>query len=120
MGKRILITDDALFMRMTLRNIVAEAGYEVAGEAKTGREAVEMYAQLKPDVVLMDITMPDMDGITALKSIRQSDPNANVVMCTAMGQKQLVIEAVRAGAKDYIVKPFENQRVLDSLAKVVG
>lgn len=120
MAKRVLITDDALFMRTTLKNIVSQNGYEVVGEASNGREAVDMYGKLKPDVVLMDITMPEMDGLTALKTIRSSDPGANIVMCTAMGQKELVIEAVQAGAKDFIVKPFQPERVLQSLEKALG
>lgn len=120
MAKRILITDDALFMRVTLRNIVTENGYDVAGEASNGREAVELYRRLSPDLVLMDITMPEMDGIAALKAIRAADPAANVVMCSAMGQKELVIEAVQAGAKDFIVKPFQPDRVVGSLTKILG
>ncbi|MEI6512082.1 MAG: response regulator [bacterium] len=120
MPKRILISDDALFMRVTLKNILSQNGYEVAGEAANGREAVELYNKLKPDLVMMDITMPEMDGISALKGIRSADPNANVIMCTAMGQKNLVMEAVQAGAKDYIVKPFQPDRVLGSIRKVLG
>lgn len=120
MSKKILITDDALFMRVTLKNILVANGYEIAGEATNGQEAVEKYAAVKPDLVLMDITMPIMDGISATKAIKTNDPSANVIMCTAMGQKNMVIEAIQAGAKDFIVKPFQPDRVLDSIKKLIG
>jgi two-component system chemotaxis response regulator CheY len=120
MPKRILITDDALFMRVTLKNILTSNGYEVVGEATNGQEAVEKYATQHPDLVLMDITMPIMNGIAACRAIKDSDPNAKVVMCTAMGQKSMVIEAIQAGAKDFIVKPFQPDRVLDSIKKLIG
>jgi two-component system chemotaxis response regulator CheY len=120
MAKRILITDDALFMRVTLKNILVANGYEVTAEATNGQEAVEKYASHKPDLVLMDITMPIMDGITATRTIKEADPAANVVMCTAMGQKNMVIEALQAGAKDFIVKPFQPDRVLQSIKKLIG
>lgn len=118
MAKRILITDDAMFMRVTLKNILSQNGYEICGEAQNGVEAVKMYEDLKPDIVIMDITMPEMDGIQALKEIIALDANANVVMCTAMGQKRMVVEAIQAGAKDFIVKPFEPERVLEALGKL--
>lgn len=117
MAKRILITDDALFMRVTLKNILTQNGFEVVGEASNGREAVQLYEQLKPDVVFMDVTMPEMDGLAALKAIRAADPNARVVMCTAMGQKQVVLEAIQHGAKDFIVKPFQPERILEAVQK---
>src|ERR1700734_1124295 len=120
MSKKILITNDALFMRVTLKNILSSNGYEVVAEAANGQEAIQKYAAYHPDAVLMDITMPIMDGITATKAIREQDPNAKVVMCTAMGQKSMVIEAIQAGAKDFIVKPFQPDRVLDSLQKLLG
>ena len=120
MAKRILITDDALFMRVTLKNILTQNGYEVVGEAANGAESVELYRQLRPDVVTMDITMPEMDGISALKEIRSMDPSANVVMCTAMGQKNMVVEAIQAGARDFIVKPFQPDRVLEALGKAAA
>jgi len=120
MAKRILITDDALFMRVTLKKILTENGYEVVGEAANGQEAVDLFQSLKPDVVTMDITMPEMDGLEALKAIRALDPAANVVMCTAMGQKNMVVEAIQAGAKDFIVKPFQPERVLEAMAKVAA
>jgi two-component system chemotaxis response regulator CheY len=120
MAKRILITDDALFMRVTLKNILTQNGYEVVGEAANGVESVEMYKRLKPDVVTMDITMPEMDGLQALKEIRLHDPAANVVMCTAMGQKSMVVDAIQAGAKDFIVKPFQPDRVLEAMSKLAA
>ncbi len=117
MPTRILITDDALFMRVTLRRILTENGYEIVGEAENGADAIAMYAQLKPDLVTMDITMPEMDGITALRAIRELDCDATVLMCTAMSQKNLVIEAMAAGAKDFLLKPYHRDRVLESVAK---
>lgn len=120
MAKRILITDDALFMRVTLKNILTQAGYEVVGEASNGMESVQLYKQLTPDVVTMDITMPEMDGLAALKEIKSHDPNARVIMCTAMGQKNMVVEAIQAGAKDFIVKPFQPDRVLEAVSKAAA
>ncbi|AJC72962.1 MULTISPECIES: chemotaxis protein CheY [Pseudothermotoga] len=118
MAKRVLIVDDAAFMRMLLKDIITKAGYEVAGEAANGVEAVEKYKELKPDVVTMDITMPEMDGITAIKKIREIDPNAKIIVCSAMGQQAMVIEAIQAGAKDFIVKPFQHSRVIEALQKL--
>jgi len=118
MAKKVLIVDDAAFMRMLLRDIITKAGYEVAGEAANGVEAVEKYRELKPDVVTMDITMPEMDGIQAIKKIREIDPGAKIIVCSAMGQQSMVIEAIQAGAKDFIVKPFQHSRVVEALAKV--
>ena len=120
MAKRILITDDALYMRVTLKNILTQHGYEVVGEAENGIEAVKLYSELKPDLVTMDITMPEMDGIEALKQIRAADGNANVVMCTAMAQKGMVVEAIQAGAKDFIVKPFQPERVIEAVEKLLA
>lgn len=120
MAKRVLITDDALFMRVTLKNILEKSGYEIAGEAANGRESVEMYQKVKPDLVTMDITMPEMDGISAVKEIKKHDPQASVIMCTAMGQKQMVMEAVAAGAKDFIVKPFQPEKVIEAIQKIIG
>lgn len=120
MAKRILITDDALFMRVTLRNILTKSGYEIAGEASNGLESVELYRSVQPDLVTMDITMPEMDGISAVRHIRQFDPDAKIIMCTAMGQKNMVMEAVAAGAKDFIVKPFQPEKVLESVQKQIG
>ncbi len=120
MGKKILIVDDAAFMRMLLKDIVTKAGFEVVGEASNGKEAVEKYKELKPDVVTMDITMPEMNGIEAVKEIKKIDPNANIIMVSAMGQQAMVIEAIQAGAKDFIVKPFQPARVIEALKKAVG
>jgi two-component system chemotaxis response regulator CheY len=120
MAKKILITDDAQFMRLALRNILTQNGYEVAGEAASGEEAVALYSQLQPDLVTMDITMPGMDGIAALKEIRKVNPSAVIVMCSAMGKKDLVIESIQAGAKDFIVKPFQPERVVETLKKLLG
>jgi len=117
---RILIVDDAMFMRVTLKNILTKEGHEVVGEAENGEEAVAKYQELKPDVVTMDITMPKMDGIAAVKAIMGNDPSAKIVMCTAMGQKNMVLEAIQAGAKDFIVKPFQPERVSEGIAKVVS
>ena len=120
MAKNILISDDAAFMRMMIKDILTKNGYNVAGEAENGQKAVEKYAELKPDLVLMDITMPEMDGIQALKKIKALDPAATVIMCSAMGQQAMVIESIQAGAKDFIVKPFQADRVLEAVKKVVG
>ncbi|MGB9860334.1 MAG: response regulator [Moorellaceae bacterium] len=120
MGKRVLIVDDAAFMRMMIKDILTKNGYEIAGEAENGVKAVQLYKELKPDVVTMDITMPEMDGIAAVKAIKQMDPNAKIIMCSAMGQQLMVMEAIQAGAKDFIVKPFQQERVLQALQKVLG
>lgn len=120
MENGILIVDDASFMRMVIKDILVRAGYEVTGEAKDGKEAVENYKNLKPALVLLDITMPEMDGIAALKEIMAFDPGAKVIMCSAMGQSSMVIESIQVGAKDYIVKPFQADRVLEAVRKVLG
>ena len=120
MAKNILICDDAAFMRMMIKDILTKNGYNIAGEAENGAKAVEKYNELKPDLVLMDITMPEMDGIRALKKIKETDPNASVIMCSAMGQQAMVIESIQSGAKDFIVKPFRADRVLEAVQKVVG
>ena len=120
MGKNILICDDAAFMRMMIKDILSKNGYNVVGEAENGAIAVDKYSETNPDLVLMDITMPEMDGINALKKIREKDPNASVIMCSAMGQQAMVIESIQAGAKDFIVKPFQADRVLEAVKKVVG
>ena len=120
MGKTILIVDDAAFMRMMIKDILSKNGYNVAGEAENGAKAVEKYNELKPDLVLMDITMPEMDGIQALKKIKETDPSALVIMCSAMGQQAMVIESIQSGARDFIVKPFQADRVLEAVRKVVG
>lgn len=103
MANRILVVDDAAFMRMMIKDILEKNGFEVVGEAENGAQAIEKYKELEPDLVTMDITMPEMDGITALKEIRQMDSEAKVIMCSAMGQQAMVIDAIQAGAKDFIV-----------------
>ena len=120
MAKNILICDDAAFMRMMIKDILTKNGYNIAGEAENGAKAVEKYAELKPDLVLVDMTMPEMDGIEALKKIKASDPGASVIMCSAMGQQAMVIESIQSGAKDFIVKPFQADRVIEAVQKVVG
>ncbi|MGH7476855.1 MAG: response regulator [Longimicrobiales bacterium] len=120
MTRRVLICDDAIFMRMMLADILKKAGFEVAGEAASGVEAISKYRELKPDLVTMDIVMPEMSGIDALRAIMGEHPDARVVMCSAMGQQALVLEAVQAGAKDFIVKPFQPARVLEAVQRVVG
>ncbi|GAA0125378.1 MULTISPECIES: response regulator [Clostridium] len=117
---KVLIVDDATFMRMMIKDILEKNGFEVVGEAPNGIKAVELYKSEKPDVVTMDITMPDMDGIEAVKAIKEFDPNAKIVMCSAMGQQSMVMDAIRAGAKDFIVKPFQADRVLEAINKVIG
>ena len=120
MSKKILICDDTIFMRKMLREILTENGYEVVGEAENGKIAIEKFKALKPDVTLMDITMPELDGIKALEGIMSSDNNARVIMCSAMGQQSMVMDAIKSGAKDFIVKPFQADRVLEAIKKVIG
>lgn len=114
---KILVVDDAAFMRMMIKDILVKHGFEVVGEASNGAEAVVLFKELGPDLVTMDITMPEMDGITALKGIKKLDPDAKVIMCSAMGQQAMVLEAIQAGAKDFIVKPFQADRVIDAVKK---
>jgi len=116
----VLIVDDAAFMRMMIKDILTKNGLEVAGEAENGAVALEKFKELKPDLVTMDITMPEMDGIAALKEILSIDGSAKVLMCSAMGQQSMVIEAIQAGAKDFIVKPFKPDRVIDAITKALG
>ncbi|MCR5833063.1 MAG: response regulator [Selenomonadaceae bacterium] len=125
MAIRVLVVDDAAFMRMMVKDILSKNGYEIVGEAENGLKAVELYKKLteenkRPDLTTMDITMPEMDGISAVKAIRKMDPKAKVVMCSAMGQQSMVIEAIQAGARDFIVKPFQADRVLEAVRKAVG
>ena len=120
MAAKILIVDDAAFMRMMIKDILTKNGYQVAGEAENGAKAVEKYQELTPDLTLMDITMPEMDGITAVKEIRRVDPAARIVMCSAMGQQAMVIEAIQSGARDFIVKPFQPDRVVEAVRKAVS
>jgi two-component system chemotaxis response regulator CheY len=116
----VLVCDDAIFMRTMISDILTQAGYQVVGEAETGAQAVERYQQLKPDLVTMDIVMPDMGGIDAVRAIMKLDPNAKILMCSAMGQQALVIEAIQAGAKDFVVKPFQPSRVLEAVQRILG
>ncbi|GAF64036.1 response regulator [Alkalihalobacillus trypoxylicola] len=116
----ILIVDDAAFMRMMIKDILVKNGYTIAGEAANGAEAVEKYKELGPDLVTLDITMPEMDGIQALKEIRATDGDAKVIMCSAMGQQSMVIDAIQSGAKDFIVKPFQADRVIEAIQKVLS
>jgi two-component system, chemotaxis family, chemotaxis protein CheY len=115
----VLIADDAAFMRMMLRSILTDAGYEVAGEAEDGAEAVSKYRELRPDLTTMDITMPGMNGLDALRAICAADPDARVIMCSAMGQKSMVVESFSAGARDFIVKPFQAERVVSAVEKAL-
>ena len=117
---RILIVDDAKFMRMTLSNILKKANHEVVGEAEDGNQAINLYRQLEPDLVTLDITMPSLGGLEALKEIKKEYPSAKVIMCSAMGQQRMVVEAIEAGAKDFIVKPFDDQRVTDAVNRVLN
>jgi two-component system, chemotaxis family, chemotaxis protein CheY len=120
MARTVLICDDALFMRSMLADILKSAGFEVVGEAKTGTEAVKHYGALRPDLVTMDIVMPDMGGIDAVRAIIKDFPQARILMCSAMGQQALVIEAIQAGARDFVVKPFQPSRVLEAVQRVLG
>lgn len=117
---RILIVDDAKFMRMTLSNILSKANHEVVGEGETGRDAIELYRKLNPDLVTLDITMPEMSGLEAIREIKKEFPQAKVIMCSAMGQQKMVVESIEAGAKDFIVKPFDEGRVLDAINRVLS
>ncbi|MFX3622744.1 MAG: response regulator [Ectobacillus sp.] len=119
MAKKILVVDDAMFMRTMIKNLLkGNTDFEVIGEAQNGIEAIQKYRELQPDIVTLDITMPEMDGLEALKEIMKIDPNATVVICSAMGQQAMVLEAIKNGAKDFIVKPFQADRVIEALTKV--
>ncbi|HTG53697.1 MAG TPA: response regulator [Gemmatimonadaceae bacterium] len=120
MSHTVLVCDDAIFMRTMISDILQQSGFEVVGEAETGVEAVAQYRKLKPDLVTMDIVMPDMGGIDAVREITKFDPNARILMCSAMGQQALVVEAIQAGAKDFVVKPFQPSRVLEAVQRVLG
>ena len=120
MLKTVLICDDAVFMRTMLADILTQAGFAVIGQAKTGAEAVDKFRELRPDLVTMDIVMPDMGGIDAVRTIMNEYPDAKILMCSAMGQQSLVIEAIQAGARDFIVKPFQPSRVLEAVQRVIG
>jgi two-component system, chemotaxis family, chemotaxis protein CheY len=115
---KVLVVDDAKFMRMTLSNILNQAGHEVIGEGENGKEAVSLYRELKPDLVTLDITMPEMSGLEAVREIKKEFPSAKVIMCSAMGQQKMVVEAIEAGAKDFIVKPFDEARIVDAINRI--
>lgn len=116
---KILITDDAMFMRMQLKSILTGLGHEVIGEAKDGYEAIEKNKELEPDIITMDITMPNLNGTEAVKEIRKKDPNVKIIMCSAMGQQRMVVEAIEAGAQDFIVKPFTPERIKEAVDNVL-
>ena len=120
MSNGILIVDDAAFMRMMLKDVLTKNGFEVIGEAENGAVAIEKYKELEPQLVIMDIRMPEVDGIQAVREIKKIDPNAKIVMCSAMGQQAMVIESIQAGALDFIVKPFQPERVIEAINKVLG
>jgi two-component system, chemotaxis family, chemotaxis protein CheY len=120
MSHTVLVCDDAVFMRTMLSDILQQAGFTVVGEVGTGTLAVEKYQELRPDLVTMDIVMPDMGGIDAVRAITALDPDARIVMCSAMGQQALVVDAIQAGAKDFVVKPFQPSRVLEAVQRVLG
>ena len=120
MSHTVLVCDDAIFMRTMISDILQQSGFEVVGEAETGVEAVAQYRKLRPDLVTMDIVMPDMGGIDAVREITKFDPSARILMCSAMGQQALVVEAIQAGAKDFVVKPFQPSRVLEAVQRVLG
>ena len=117
---KIVVVDDAKFMRITLGNILTKANHEVIGEAENGEEAIELYRKLQPDLMTMDITMPVKSGLDAMKEIKKEFPSAKVIMCSAMGQQKMIVEAIEAGAKDFIVKPFDEGRVLDAINRVLS
>lgn len=117
---KILLVDDAAFMRMMIKDTLSKNGYTDLYEAADGLQAVEIYNDIKPDLVIMDITMPDMDGLEALKTIKAKNPDATIVMCSAMGQESMVIEAIKSGAKDFIVKPFKPDRILKTVSSILG
>jgi two-component system chemotaxis response regulator CheY len=116
----VLVCDDAIFMRTMISDILNQAGFEIVGEAESGLQAVQKYRELRPDLVTMDIVMPDMGGIEAVREICKQDPDAKILMCSAMGQQALVVEAIQAGAKDFVVKPFQPSRVLEAVQRVLG
>ncbi|TVY09495.1 response regulator [Paenibacillus cremeus] len=116
---KILVVDDAGFMRMMLKDILQKGGHEVIGEAENGRVAVQKYQELRPDIVTMDITMPEMEGVEAVKAIKKQDSSAKIVMCSAMGQQAMVVQAIQAGARDFVVKPFQGDRVLEAVNKAL-
>ena len=119
MAINIMIVDDLAFIKLLLKDLIEKAGFRVIGEASDGEEAIDMYQEKKPDLMLLDITMPKMDGITALKKILVLDPDAKIIMCSALGQQRLIVQAIQLGAKDFIVKPFRPERVISSIKKAL-
>ena len=119
MGKRILVVDDALFMRKMMSDILIKAGFEIVGEGSNGEEALELYRKFQPDLVTMDITMPDVNGIQGVKMIVSEFPDAKVIMCSAMGQETMVVESIKAGAKDFIVKPFQPDKIVQKIKELL-
>ncbi|AFM42699.1 response regulator with CheY-like receiver, AAA-type ATPase, and DNA-binding domains [Desulfosporosinus acidiphilus SJ4] len=119
MSSTVMIVDDAAFMRMMLKDILTKNGVTVVGEAENGAIAVEKYMELQPNLTIMDITMPEMDGLQAVKEIIKRDPKARIIMCSAMGQQSMVIEAIQSGAKDFVVKPFQAERVIEAVTKAL-
>ncbi|MFD0672339.1 response regulator [Cohnella sp. GCM10027633] len=117
---KVLVVDDAAFMRMMIKDILIKGGHEVVGEAENGKVAVQKYQELQPDIVTMDITMPEMEGIEAVREIKKQHAAAKIVMCSAMGQQGMVVQAIQAGAKDFVVKPFQSDRVLEALRKALA
>ena len=117
---RVLVVDDAAFMRKMVTDALSKGGHEVVGEGANGEEAVTLYQELKPELTTLDITMPEKDGLQALKDIMSLDPDARIIMCSALGQESKVIESIRAGAKDFVVKPFQPSRVLEAVQRVLG
>ena len=120
MSRTVLVCDDAMFMRTMISEILVQAGYQIVGQAESGSEAVSKYHELKPDLVTMDIVMPEMGGIDAVREIVRTDPHARILMCSAMGQQALVVEAIQAGAKDFVVKPFQPARVIEAVQRLLG
>jgi two-component system, chemotaxis family, chemotaxis protein CheY len=119
MAVNVLIVDDLAFIKIVLRDIIEKSGFRVVGEASNGEQAISLYQDTRPDVVLMDITMPGMDGLTAMKKIREIDPAARIIICSALGQQRLILQAIQQGAKDFIVKPFQPERVVSALKKAL-
>ncbi len=119
MTHKVLICDDSMFMRQKIRQTLEDAGFEVVGEAETGVEAIAKYQELTPDLVTMDVVMPEMGGVDAVQQIMQADAEARIVMCSAMGQKKLITDALQAGARDFLVKPFENFQLLEAVERVL-
>ena len=120
MANGILIVDDAAFMRMMIKDVLSKNGFEICGEAENGSKAIEKFKEVSPDLVIMDITMPEVDGIQAVKEIKKINSAAKIIMCSAMGQQAMVIDAIQAGAKDFIVKPFQADRVVEAIQKAIG